>query len=321
MPDQRASFAIRLSVFLALACLIGVGWVLTSTTSQHAPKPTDDSAPREPESLNADGIENLWRLPLSNGGVLYSGGQPHGAVGFASLEKLGVKTVISVDGAPPDVELAKQHGLRYIHLPIGYSDVPAERLTTMIAAVKSLPGPVFVHCHHGKHRGPAAAVCVWRALRGDITPDAAVNLMKEMGTAEKYRGLYRAAGRESPGLQDIQHRGLKFPEVTPVAPLAEQMVGIDHAWEQIRELLKAETPAAADRAALDELWTDGAERFREAARPTDDAELRQALEEAAELWASATSVADAERWQHQQLLTKRVEQQCQQCHARHRDGN
>ena len=70
--------------------------------------------------VEAAGLHNVFQLNER----LYSGGGPEGDSGFASLKKLGVKTVISVDGARPDVARARAHGLRYVHVPIGYRGVP-----------------------------------------------------------------------------------------------------------------------------------------------------------------------------------------------------
>src|SRR5687767_11422743 len=56
-----------------------------------------------------------------------SGGSPDGEAGFAELKELGVQTLISVDGAKPDVKRAEKYGLRYVHLPHGYDGVPQQR--------------------------------------------------------------------------------------------------------------------------------------------------------------------------------------------------
>jgi protein tyrosine phosphatase (PTP) superfamily phosphohydrolase (DUF442 family) len=315
MNPPRVTVAALMAMLVGFGCLIAGGMMLSRNSADHASAIAEVPPLREPKSLAADGIENLWKLPLADGGVLYSGGQPDGDAAFASLEKLGVKTVISVDGARPAIEVARQHGLKYVHLPIGYNDVPADRLATMIAAVKSLPGSVFIHCHHGKHRGPAATVCVWRALRGDVTPQTAVNLMNEMGTAEKYRGLYRAANREPPADEEIPLGMREFPEVTAVAPLAEQMVEIEHVWEEIRGLVKASEWTGEQRMRLQELFTDGAERFRESARMIEG-DLADELSAAARRWEDAAALPS-----DQAALEKAIEFQCQQCHAKHRDGN
>src|SRR5690606_19020075 len=56
-------------------------------------------------------------------------------------------------------------------------------------AIRDLPGPVYIHCHHGKHRGPAAAAAAAVNL-GLVSPAEAVAFMKTAGTADSYAGLY-----------------------------------------------------------------------------------------------------------------------------------
>ena len=133
--------------------LLSVALASLAATPQE--RPSDESRPRRarpgtPERLEIRGIENTFRLSPR----LYSGGDPHGVEALAALKELGVRTIISVDGATPDVETARKLGLRYVHLPIGYDGVPREQAVRLVQAVKTLPGPVYVHCHHGKHRGP-----------------------------------------------------------------------------------------------------------------------------------------------------------------------
>ena len=65
--------------------------------------------------------------PTSSRAKIISGAQPEGEESFQALQKLGVKTIISVDGAKPDVETAKKYGMRYVHLPIGYDGVSRRR--------------------------------------------------------------------------------------------------------------------------------------------------------------------------------------------------
>jgi hypothetical protein len=38
------------------------------------------------------------------------------------------QTIISVDGARPNVDAAKKEGLSYVHIPIGYNGVPRKRV-------------------------------------------------------------------------------------------------------------------------------------------------------------------------------------------------
>ena len=65
------------------------------------------------------------RLPVSE--KLYSGAAPEGDRGFSTLQALGIRTVITVDGARPDVAIARRFGLRYVHLPFGYDGCPSPR--------------------------------------------------------------------------------------------------------------------------------------------------------------------------------------------------
>src|SRR5438067_12433059 len=100
-----------------------------------------------PVPVEADGLHNAFRLSER----LYSGSSPDGDAGFASLQKLGVRTVLSVDGTSPDARLAEKYGLRYVHIPVGYDGIPREKASVIAKAARDLPGPVYVHRPHGQH--------------------------------------------------------------------------------------------------------------------------------------------------------------------------
>ena len=90
-----------------------------------------------PTRIDAAGVPNLIRLSDH----IYQGAMPQGDAGFASLEKLGVKTVITVDGARPDLEDAHKHGIRYVHLPMSYDGMTREQALRVAKAVRDLAGP------------------------------------------------------------------------------------------------------------------------------------------------------------------------------------
>jgi protein tyrosine phosphatase (PTP) superfamily phosphohydrolase (DUF442 family) len=178
--------------------------------------PEQPSAATEPIQLEAAGLLNAFRLSER----LYSGASPEGDAGFAALQQLGVRTIISVDGAKPDVAMARRHGLRYVHLPVGYDGIPRERALQLALAVRDLPGPIYVHCHHGKHRGPAAAVAIMLCLEESFTTDAAEAWLKRAGTDPHYTGLIglpRTLRRPAPG--ELDNVSADFPEVAPRRPL------------------------------------------------------------------------------------------------------
>ncbi len=206
--------------------------VLTSCSSREIHKP---------------GLENAHWLT----GTVISGAQPEGEAAFGELAALGVKTVISVDGAKPDAHAARRHGLRYVHLPIGYDGVPAERARELAKAIVELPGPIYIHCHHGLHRSPAAAAvaCV---VAGQMNNDQAVEAMKTLGTGPQYLGLW-ASAREARPADPAVLRELKveFREAEPIPPLAEAMVGLDEAFERLQVCAKAGWKKPADHPDLD----------------------------------------------------------------------
>jgi len=125
------------------------------------------------------------------------GAEPEGDEAFRNLKALGYTTILSVDGAATDVEAAERHGLKYAHVPIGYDGITTEESLEIVKAVKESPGPVYVHCHHGKHRGPAAAM-VARICVDGITPEEAIHGLELSETSPNYEGLWRDVRNTKP---------------------------------------------------------------------------------------------------------------------------
>jgi protein tyrosine phosphatase (PTP) superfamily phosphohydrolase (DUF442 family) len=206
------------------------GVLLLVTASGFAP------APREPfAALNEPSLPNAHRVDDK----LLSGAQPEGEAGFAALRDLGVKTVISVDGARPDVETARKYGLRYVHLPIGYDDVTAEEGRAIARAIDELPGLIYLHCHHGKHRS-AAALAVACVMNRRLKPEQAESVLRTFGTGENYKGLWASALAARP-LDAAVLAAVKvdYREAAPVPPLADAMVQIDQTMERLKLSEKA----------------------------------------------------------------------------------
>jgi protein tyrosine phosphatase (PTP) superfamily phosphohydrolase (DUF442 family) len=188
--------------------------------------------PAGPGRIESELLPNAYRVADK----VISGGQPVGEAAFAKLKELGVKTIISVDGAKPEVELAKKYGLRYVHLPHGYDGVPDARAKELAKAVRDLPGPIYIHCHHGKHRSPAAATVACVAV-GLLKPEAALAVLKTAGTSENYRGLYQSA-EAARRIDDALLDELKaeFPETAKLPPIADAMVEIEHTHDHLKAL-------------------------------------------------------------------------------------
>ena len=176
-------------------CVVLAFFAASSTASG----PHDAPGPPHAEE-HADVIHALANVIEIYPGLII-GSAPHGEAAFVELQRLGVRTIISVDGAEPDVTAARKAGMRYVHLPVGYRGIERERQLALARAVRDLPGPVYLHCHHGKHRGPAAGVSVG-ALLGQLTPDQGVKLLHQAGTSENYPGLFRCVGEARPATKD-----------------------------------------------------------------------------------------------------------------------
>jgi len=191
-----------------------------------APSPHQASLP-----VSASPIKNLHALTPT----LYSGDEPATAGHYAQLARLGIRTVISVDAIAPDPALADPHAIRIVHLPIGYDGIEPDRAAQLAAAINTLEHPIYLHCHHGKHRGPAA-LCVGAIGAGLTTNDQAAAFMNLAGTSENYPGLWDAARKATPldpaTLQSITD----FPTHAPVPGFIEGMGQLDRLHERLWDL-------------------------------------------------------------------------------------
>ncbi len=222
----------------------------------------------KPQPIKLPGIENAFRVT----GRILAGSQPEGDAAFAALAKAGVQTIISVDGARPDIESAKKHGLRYVHLPFGYDGISTQRIAELTKAAAPEAGTIFIHCHHGKHRGPAAVGVVCEALAG-WTPAQADTWLKQAGTAPDYPGLYRAVREfRAPTPEEIARIGA-LPETAKTPALVDTMVAIDERFDALKSAQTAgwkTPPGEADATPAHQatlLW----EQLRELTRTEDTA--------------------------------------------------
>jgi hypothetical protein len=219
-----------------------------------------------PPAGDPPGLHNF----RSVGDGLWSGSSPEGDDGFRSLHELGILTILTVDGSAPDVERARRFGLRYVHLPIGYGGITREQAVQLAKAAAELPGPVYVHCHHGQHRGPAAAAIMGRCRTGGFSADEAIAFLHAAGTDPRYEGLY-AAVREfrPPTADELRAAPATLPEVADIGGLTARMVEIDEIWDGLKRA-KANGWRATGAS---ESVAHGAlrlrEAFREAARLPD----------------------------------------------------
>jgi protein tyrosine phosphatase (PTP) superfamily phosphohydrolase (DUF442 family) len=256
-----------------------------------------------------------------------SGAQPEGEASFKALQALGIKSIISVDGAKPDVEMAHQFGMRYVHLPIGYDGVTPEQGRAIAKAIDVLPGPIYLHCHHGQHRS-AAAVAVACINLGTLAPEQGEEVLKTFGTGQNYRGLWKAARDARPIDRDqIEKTNVEFVEQARISDFAEMMVQLDERWERVKLTQAAGWKPPSDHPDLDpahevlmvQEHLHEADRLpRTASRPADFKRLLHDGEAATQSLAAVlkaqpldTKSADAH--------AKLVASSCTACHKAYRD--
>jgi protein tyrosine phosphatase (PTP) superfamily phosphohydrolase (DUF442 family) len=259
---------------------------------------------------------------------LYSGNSPESDAAFAELQALGVKTIISVDGGRPLVDRAAAYGMRYVHIPVGYDGIDGQTQVLIARACRDLPGPVYLHCHHGKHRGPAAAASA-AVILGEMTPEQGVALLKAAKTSPNYPGLYECVSSISPEFRDFVDRAppaTSLPSVATVSGLVANMVGIDFCFENLGHVKKANWTVPKDHPDLVPAAEAGrlADHYRVL---MDDPEcgsisaefvalLKRSWEEAQALEDAIVAKKGAERLD---ALFAAVDQSCRECHNTYRN--
>jgi protein tyrosine phosphatase (PTP) superfamily phosphohydrolase (DUF442 family) len=305
------------------AYVLLIAFLLSSQASEVLEPVTNKQAIAVPSAF----LTNLFSLSPN----LYSGSAPESDAAFAELKQLGIKTIISVDGATPDVERARKFGLRYIHLPLGYNRASPSNCLRVVKAAEISEGPVLVHCHHGMHRGPAAAALIATALNSWATEDA-LKFLETAGTSHDYSGLYeQVATFQPPANEDLAKVDSNFPEKAVVSSLVDAMVNLDAHWQNLRDIQNAGYKVPSNSPDLQPAAeaTLVAEVFRETLRspelqsrnPDFIDRLKAAELEAWELQRFLKSAPDSSTLDPKKAdaLFSRVQQSCVSCHKAHRN--
>ena len=111
------------------------------------------------------------------------------------LPQEGYKTVVNLrepgeqeQPISPDDErkLVERAGMKYVHIPVSGKDMKPEQVDRFREELKTLPAPVFVHCHKGKRAGAFAmmAAAVEAGWSGDRTLETAEQMGFKCDTPE-----------------------------------------------------------------------------------------------------------------------------------------
>lgn len=252
---------------------------------------------------------------------VYSGGEPRGEEAFLELSEMGIRTVISVDGARPDLERAKEYDLRYVHIPIGYDGVESGAALSIVHAMRESIGKIYIHCHHGRHRGPVAAAIACMA-DGQLDSVDGLRILEVAGTSRDYAGLWRdVEAFRSPGADAVLP---ELVEVAKVADLAESMAKMDRVFDRL-VILEANQWQAPDSHADLDAGQEALilrELLHESGRllgPDAALDLQKRFAQAeAEVGLFEKAMEDA-RQKRAAFLLKQIKTSCKSCHQQHRN--
>ena len=279
--------------------------------------PDSGSHPVKIAKLRYPHLHNLLQASSS----IYSGAEPAEDAAFADLANLGVKTIVSVDGARPNVEAAARHGLRYVHIPLGYDGVTRQAGQSLARLVREAEGPFYIHCHHGNHRGPAGAAVACIAA-GERDGKSALAILELAGTSKDYPGLWRDVERYAPPPKDA-----KLPELVAVAEvgsLAAAMAQIDRSHDLLKLSAAADwnppqdhpdISLAQEALLVKEGLVESGRTLADDFDPRFRAWMQEAAIAAGLLEAALRTSDSAAAKEHFQKLG----QSCKKCHARYRD--
>ena len=326
----------RVGVVFALVAAAPAAWQVSCSSSPggsaaHTPEGHRWPGVTETTPRELSGLRNV--VAFADG--FWSGSVPEGGAGFATLKAMGVRTVISVDGAEPDVAAAAARGLRYIHLPIGYNGFNDARRAELARATRDAlaRGGVYIHCHHGKHRSAGAAAAVAVSL-GWSGPGAKVGRMRVAGTSPGYTGLYACAMEAAPlSPAELEAAPADFPAVSRPADFVRTMVEMDEVFERLKAIdeagwtVPAEHPdlvPAAEAGRLADLYRLARADSRTAGEPAEFAErLGEAMGLAREIEGALAGGGPGESGEPGEARLRARFQllaaSCKGCHVRYRD--
>jgi len=290
-------------------CILVVA--VTCGVPNHAP-----NTPRQaPTKL--PGLSNV--MNVHDG--LTSGSAPLTPEAFESLVGLGIKTIMSVDGSTPKVDMAAEWGMRYVHLPIRYDGITKEEGARIARAVRDLPKPIYIHCLHGTARAPSAAAYAEVAL-GDLDHNAGIDLLHRVGTPPEYQGLFDAVA-SCPRLdkKTLDAVSADFPPRAVVSNFTAAMVRIGQVKEVLEQISAAgwHTPPSHPDVTADH-ECEQLEQHLEQARTLAQSENRPAdfingLKRALSAADTLTAAKNANRT----AAFAELRHRCTACHLKYRD--
>lgn len=182
------------------------------------------------------GLHNVFGLSRN----IISGSEPSGRAALERLARKGIQTIVTVDGKVPDAATARELGMRYIHIPIQYRGISDHQMLLLAKAFREQPAPFYVHCFHGRHRGPAAAA-VGRIVRDGASRKQALAEMRQWcGTSSSYSGLFKAVATQAiPSPHRTEACKAELPEASPLRGFRELMIDAPRSFDRLASLMES----------------------------------------------------------------------------------
>jgi methionine-R-sulfoxide reductase len=257
---------------------------------------------------------------------IYTGGQPKTAGDFQELQALGIKTLVNVDGARPDLSLAKSYDMSYVHIPMHYDTVEPIVLLSLQRVLQERPGPFYIHCHHGKHRGPAAAALAWR-MDEDVSSEEALSVLRRAGTSKNYPGLWR----EVEGYRSFPSTVALPPlfEVAEVGGFTRLMAEIDRTWDHVKMLkshnwqgssLHPDIQPQQELSIFRQQFEDAEKLAKANPAYSEDLDFMDSLGEVIALSEELESAFRKKNVSRADSILNSIRQSCKECHRSYRNG-
>lgn len=210
----------------------------------------------------------------------------HEQADYDRLAKSGYRSILSVDGSPPKVAAASRAELTVVHVPIGYNAIDSTEAALLSRAWEFLPKPVYVHCQHGRIRGPAVAglFLAW----SDAKSEDVAELLDRCEFDNSYASLRNSLSQRRPPPSKAP-----LKSVSDVSELTHAMISLEAAFKRMKQTTEGESQL---------LWKQA---ISEVGRAGGDTETWDQ-----EIWNTALAT-----FEHRPFRVTQIETQCVRCHG------
>jgi hypothetical protein len=197
-----------------------------------------------------------------------------------------------------------------------------EASAALAKTLQTKPGPFYVHCHHGKHRGPALGAIALR-LQTQCDDETVLNWLDRAGVSKAYQGLWKDAVAFRP--QAVEGTDPELHEAVELGGIVEAMAAASRTWDRVKACEAAGWKAPSGHADVSPPHEAVIlnEHFREMTRHEYEgyaaAEFTEALTHAVDVTAQLSKALAASDSDAASKAFALVGRSCKNCHHDWRD--